>query len=107
MRRLEIILSDPPAVRNAVLLNEELAYVPKQRRYFTDATSGAVTHSLPDGYTVDFDFLFVKIDASVNAVTVVAYTGQSINGLSSVSLSSQYSLITIAFCRATGVWILI
>lgn len=65
-----------------------------------DATAGAVTITLP---TLDTNtkvpagkfYRVMKTDASVNAVTVSAGAGQTINGAASVTLATQYAVADI------------
>jgi len=72
-------------------------------RQFVDTTSGDQMVNLPDGFDVRIkDYYVVKIDSSVNVVNIVPMTGQTILGLSSYTLSTQYDSITLT-CNA-GVW---
>lgn len=90
--------------RNADTLDTYLSLVPQVRRVLSDATSVAVTVSLPNG-EVDVDFLVVKIDASGNAVTIVPITGQTILGTTSLVLAAQYNKAHLTFSKATQDWI--
>ena len=57
-----------------------------------DATSGSFTVTLPDATkTAGQNFCINKINAS-NTVTIKPQTGQTINGASSITLTSQYSV---------------
>jgi hypothetical protein len=74
-----------------------------------NATGGAVTITLLDA-ALAYDsvlgghvFEIVKNDASGNAVTVAAPSGNLINGASTVTLSSQYSACRVQSLGA-GVW---
>jgi hypothetical protein len=107
MKPLETILTDPAAVRNAVLLNEELQKVKKVNRELIDTTSGSVVRYLPNGNLADFDFQFVKLDGSANTVTITPYTGQTILGLSSLVLTTQYEAPFLIFAKTTQDWVLI
>lgn len=60
---------------------------------FADATSGAITVTLPKGASGQ-RFSVIKIDSSANAVTVTG--AENING-GNVSLSSQYDKTMVQF----------
>lgn len=61
--------------------------------YEFDATSGALSAYLPDAITnVGQLFVVMKVDASANAVTVSDINGRNINGSSTYSLASQWSV---------------
>lgn len=65
-----------------------------------DATAGAVTVTLPLLNTITKVpagkfYRVMKTDASANAVTVSANTGQTINGTSTITLATQYSMADI------------
>lgn len=61
-----------------------------------DATSGAVTVTLPATPTTGDQYTVRKLDASGNAVTI-AGNGKNLNGAASRSLSSQYDAETIVY----------
>jgi hypothetical protein len=66
--------------------------------YFTmDASAGARTFTLPAASSAGSGFRvrFKKIDSSSNAVTITPNGSDTIDGASSLSLSSQYSFATI------------
>jgi len=74
--------------------------------YKVDATSGAVTVTLPaaasnTGMRLDIK----KIDASGNAVTVDGNAAETIDGAATVTLSSQYDDVTVV-CDGTEWFIL-
>lgn len=63
----------------------------------SDATSGAVTLTLPSAATVGNGktYRFKKIDASGNSVTVNTSSSQTIDGASSKSLTTQWQSLTV------------
>lgn len=62
-----------------------------------DATSGAVTATLPTAAVKEGSQVIVKkIDASVNAVTVEGNGAETIDGALNVSLPAQYDSVTLA-----------
>jgi hypothetical protein len=60
------------------------------------AASGAITITLPDAASTNTDrvILVKKTDASVNAVTIATTGGDTIDGASTKSLSTQYASYT-------------
>lgn len=60
-----------------------------------NATSGAFTVNLIDARYTPNVVTIIKTDASGNAVTVSAQSGQVINGTQTQSLASRYSTITV------------
>lgn len=72
--------------------------------YLCDATSGAITVTLPASPTDGTVLRAKKIDASGNAVTIDGDAGDTIDGATTKALSSQYDTATIAF-DGTEWWI--
>lgn len=70
-----------------------------------NASAGAVSYQLPDGKKFQLDHQVVKVDSSVNAVTIYPATGQTIRGATSHALSSQYDSAHLTFCRDTDDWV--
>lgn len=69
---------------------------PSDEVILVDATSAAVTITLPDAVGNANQTLYIKkTDGSGNAVTVSGVNSQTIDGNSSVSLSSQYATLTV------------
>ena len=61
-----------------------------------DATSGAVTASLPTALSKEGSQIIVKkIDVSANAVTVDADASETIDGSTTTSLAAQYDSVTV------------
>lgn len=61
-----------------------------------DASGGNRTITLPDATDCSGrQYIIKKIDSSTNTVTIAPQTGQTIDGQSSVVLSSQYQLVKI------------
>lgn len=63
-----------------------------------DATSGAITRTLPPVASSKYlEFTITKVDSSANAVTIAEDSGDSntINGVSSLELSAQYESVTL------------
>lgn len=67
------------------------------RLVFVDASSGAVTVTLPPADDVgSWRISIKKTDSSVNAVTVDADGSETIDGATTVSLPNQYDSVTIS-----------
>lgn len=64
-----------------------------------DASSGALTVNLPASPGAGAEFIVMKTDASVNAVTIDPNSTDTINGASTLLLRWQYS---VARCRWNG-----
>ena len=65
--------------------------------FLCNATSGVWTASLPDAGTAgNFTVAFKKTDATANAVTILAASGDSIDGASSWPLSAQNDFVVIS-----------
>ncbi len=69
-----------------------------------DATDADITLTLPldvlppgSDTNAFYPFLFKRLDSSSHTVTLQANSGQSIDGLSSMTISGQYSYITLAY----------
>lgn len=78
-------------------------YIPFVVRDFRDASAAAVTVSLPNGVTnPDKDYYIVKTDASANAVTIAAFTSDSIQGAATITLAAQYDSAWLTY--KNGVW---
>lgn len=82
-------------------------YIPLIERDLVDASAAAVSKYLPNGNTTEHDFLYVKIDSSVNAVTLypAVGSGQTIEGAASLALAAQYDSAYLVFDRANQTWI--
>lgn len=62
-----------------------------------DATGGAIIRTLPPASEGQYkEFLIKKVDSSVNTVTIAAAGSDTIDGLASIELSSQYEKVKIA-----------
>lgn len=57
---------------------------------YVDASAGAVTVTLISSQWTPNTYTVVKVDSSANAVTVAAKSGETINGVASVNLTTQY-----------------
>lgn len=58
-----------------------------------DATNGEFTVTLPTSHIQPATlFIFIKTDSSANAVTISPYSTDTINGATSASLATQYSV---------------
>lgn len=57
---------------------------------YVDASGGAVTVTLISSQWTPNTYTVVKVDSSANAVTVAAKSGETINGVASVNLTTQY-----------------
>ena len=70
-----------------------------------DATSAAFTITLPACVTANIGRIYriMKIDSSINAVTVGRTGSDTINGATTSSLATQYSANTYV-CGAAGLW---
>lgn len=61
-----------------------------------DASSGSITESLPSGVAFTGQvFVFKKIDATVNTVTINVTGGANIDGVSTYVLNTQYQSVTV------------
>ncbi len=75
-----------------------------------DASGGDITYTLPTltgGSPSGYKFTFVKIDVSVNTVMIAASGGQSINGVTDVLLTTQWSKVTLVsiVSGGSGYWL--
>ena len=57
--------------------------------YFVDASSGSITITLPEILYDGTTFIMHRIDNSVNNVTLEAFTGQTVDGTSSVNMPAR------------------
>jgi len=81
------------------------SYIQLEVRQFVDATSGATSVYLPPIATNrDKDYYFVKIDSSVNAVTIYPAGTDTIEGATSLALAAQYDWAKLR--PNNGVWYL-
>ena len=72
-----------------------------------DATSGAVTVTLEAASSVIGKMVYVKkVDVSVNAVTIVPTGSDTIDGDTSIDITSQWTCLTFV-AAAAGVWYII
>lgn len=73
---------------------------------FVDATSGPVTFNLPDGFSsAGVDYYIIKTDASANAVTIVPFGTQTLEGQPSCTLGAQWAGVWFTFYA--GMWYLV
>lgn len=73
---------------------------------FINATSGPVNFNLPDGYSsAGVDYYIIKIDSSANAVTIVPYGTQTVEGQPSCTLAAQWCGAWFTFYA--GTWYLV
>jgi len=75
-------------------------------KYYVDATSGNITLSLyaADVATVGKQVSIVRTDATANTVTLAAAGGNTINGVGSVLLKTQYQELLLSGITSTA-WI--
>lgn len=74
---------------------------------FSDATDGSKTVLLPAGRAVtDKDYLVVKLDGTANTVVITPAVGQTIEGATSYTLSTQYQKAFLTFYYPTNTWLL-
>lgn len=71
---------------------------------YCNATSGAITLTLPSTTQAGITFTCKKIDSSSNTVTITPGAGGTIDGSSSVSLPSQYKFVTVTSTSVSGTW---
>lgn len=76
---------------------------PSDQAIMANATSGAMTVTLPTAVGRTRSIMVAKIDSSANAVTVAAQAGQTINGVASKTHTSQWSSGEY-FPTASGTW---
>ncbi len=70
--------------------------VTTERQVLANATSGAITINLPQAaYSTGRSITVVKTDASGNAVTIDGYIGETIDGVTTLALPSQWSKATV------------
>jgi hypothetical protein len=63
---------------------------------FADTTSGSVTIYLPSATTTTGrEFIIQRVVAGANPLTIQAYTGETVEGSGSVTLSAAGDTITI------------
>lgn len=66
-----------------------------------DASGGDFTVTLPEAEkATGYRYVFKKIDASVNAVTIDGYGAETVDGAATKSLSAQYETLTVV-CDGT------
>ncbi len=72
-----------------------------------DASGGAVTITLPDvtAFSTDFRIGVVKVDGSVNVVTVQRSGANTINGGTSFAVANQWQTVNFAGDTATGSYV--
>ena len=72
--RFERLLKPDPVIqaidRNFQLLSTQLPSVFPVKREFIDCTSASVTRYLPPGAQTEYDFFYIKTDASANVVSI-------------------------------------
>lgn len=74
--------------------------------YLCDATSGAITANLPAATGSGLQLVFIKTDASGNAVTVDGSGSETINGATTKVLAARYDKVTV-IDAASGVWYIV
>lgn len=89
--------------KNFLKVKQWATFVRQTVMTFVDATSAAVTVTLPD--QPERDYFYVKTDSSANAVTVAASPGSTIEGASDVTLSAQYDKVFLTY--NAGVWYIV
>lgn len=73
----------------------------------TDATSGAIVHTLPTAPPDKTRVAVKKIDATTNTVTINAGGSDVFNiaaGAASLVLSLKFQAVTVQYTAATGIW---
>lgn len=65
-------------------------------RVFSDASGGNATVPLPTAVGFEGTYTVKKIDVSTNTVTMATINGETIDGSTTVDITSQYESITIA-----------
>ncbi len=83
--------------RSRTVATETAAYSVTTSDYFLkgDATSGTFAFTLPDATTcAGYEFRFMKIDSSANAVTFTTVSAQTISG-NTPTLTEQWAFINI------------
>lgn len=86
-------------------LSVALLLVQPQVRTFIDASAGAVVTNLPNGVDARGDYYYIKLDNSVNIVTITPFGSQLIEGAGSYTLSSQFDRVVLTFHRETQQWL--
>lgn len=74
-----------------------------QKYQIVDASSGAITITLPSTTTAGYEFTIKKIDASANAVTVAG----TIDGAVNFVLASRYKYVTLISTTTAGTWYIV
>ena len=70
-----------------------------------DATSGAITLTLPAVASANGAYIIVKkVDVSANAVTIDGNGAETIDGATTKALTAQYDAVTVA-CDGSQWWI--
>ncbi len=89
-----------------VSTSSDLMLTDTHHTVLVDASGGSITITLPSASGINGRVYIVKkIDSSSNAVVVQAQTGQTIDGMSSVSLTNRFA--TIAVQAYGGNWYII
>ncbi len=81
------------ASRDVTLLDEVL---------LVDATDGPITVTLLVAAESTRELTVIKIDASANAVTVAAQTGQTISGSATHALAAQWDFVKVQAAEVDG-----
>lgn len=72
---------------------------------FVNAASGAQSRYLPDGRGLDVRlFVYVKTDATANAVTIYPFGTQLIDAAASVALAARGDSVKLIFDTANQTW---
>ncbi len=69
------------------------------------AATAVQTYQLPDGTLFPEIHQVVKIDSSVNIVTILPAIGQTVLGSGSLVLFAQYDKAILLYSRATQDWV--
>lgn len=69
------------------ITQDTLVIMGNKAQYFIDATTG--NRNITVHHTANYPVLFIRVDNSANAVTIIAGTG-SINGVASVTMPTQF-----------------
>ena len=87
--------------RNFATIQRRSQYINLIHKRFVDASAAAQTIYLTDGTVTEQDQFIIKTDSSGNAVTVIPYGTQTINGAASLTLAAQYNKVLLTFYNGT------
>lgn len=106
---LGTLISQGWATGNVTAVTANYTALPTDAVILANATSGAITVTLPDatqsGFFTGQRYTVIKTDSSGHAVTVAGSAGQTINGSATQTLSVQYATTGVVFDGANWwVW---